>query len=146
MDRQDVQRDARPMAFLADADLLQHDFLRAALPRHGGHAAAHPGLPGDVPDLERSLLARRVRLRAGAAALPVPPVHAPAQPRDRAAEAVGRRRLARLDAPADAGPVPHLRDAAGPQVMTKNVKTALILASIALTTFFGIIARYWLLK
>jgi len=30
--------------------------------------------------------------------------------------------------------------------MTKNVKTALILASIALTTFFGIIARYWLFK
>ena len=30
--------------------------------------------------------------------------------------------------------------------MTKNVKTALLLASIALTTFFGIIAKYWLLK
>ena len=30
--------------------------------------------------------------------------------------------------------------------MTKNVKTALILASIALTTFFGIIAKHWLLK
>jgi hypothetical protein len=30
--------------------------------------------------------------------------------------------------------------------MTKNVKTALILASIALTTFFGIIAKYWLFK
>ena len=29
--------------------------------------------------------------------------------------------------------------------MSKNVKTALILASIALTTFFGIIAKYWLL-
>ena len=30
--------------------------------------------------------------------------------------------------------------------MSKNVKTALILASIALATFFGIIAKYWLLK
>ncbi|HEY2338697.1 MAG TPA: cytochrome oxidase small assembly protein [Burkholderiales bacterium] len=30
--------------------------------------------------------------------------------------------------------------------MTKNVRTALILASIALTTFFGIIAKYWLFK
>jgi hypothetical protein len=30
--------------------------------------------------------------------------------------------------------------------MTKNVKTALILASIALTTFFGIIAKYWLFR
>jgi hypothetical protein len=29
--------------------------------------------------------------------------------------------------------------------MSKNVKTALILASIALTTFVGIIAKYWLL-
>jgi flagellar motor component MotA len=30
--------------------------------------------------------------------------------------------------------------------MSKNVKTALLLASIALTTFFGIIAKYWFLK
>jgi len=30
--------------------------------------------------------------------------------------------------------------------MAKNVRTALILASIALTTFFGIIAKYWLLR
>jgi hypothetical protein len=29
--------------------------------------------------------------------------------------------------------------------VSKNVKTALILASIALTTFVGIIAKYWLL-
>jgi len=31
-------------------------------------------------------------------------------------------------------------------MISKNVKTALILASIALTTFFGIIAKYWLLS
>jgi hypothetical protein len=30
--------------------------------------------------------------------------------------------------------------------VTKNLKTALILASIALTTFCGIIAKYWLLN
>jgi hypothetical protein len=30
--------------------------------------------------------------------------------------------------------------------MSRNVKTALVLATIALTTFFGIIAKYWLLK
>jgi hypothetical protein len=30
--------------------------------------------------------------------------------------------------------------------VTRNVKTALALASIALATFFGIIAKYWLLK
>ena len=30
--------------------------------------------------------------------------------------------------------------------MSRNLKTALVLASIALTTFIGIIAKYWLLK
>ncbi len=30
--------------------------------------------------------------------------------------------------------------------MSKNAKTALVLASIALTTFLGIIAKYWLLS
>jgi hypothetical protein len=29
--------------------------------------------------------------------------------------------------------------------VSKNVKTALILASIALTTFVGIILKYWLM-
>ena len=29
--------------------------------------------------------------------------------------------------------------------MTRNVKTALILASVALTFFLGIIAKYWLM-
>jgi hypothetical protein len=30
--------------------------------------------------------------------------------------------------------------------MTKNAKTALVLATIALAFFVGIIAKYWLLK
>jgi hypothetical protein len=30
--------------------------------------------------------------------------------------------------------------------VSKNLKTALVLASIALTTFIGIIAKYWFLK
>jgi hypothetical protein len=30
--------------------------------------------------------------------------------------------------------------------VSRNVKTALLLASIALTTFIGIIAKYWLLS
>jgi hypothetical protein len=30
--------------------------------------------------------------------------------------------------------------------MSKNARTALILASIALAFFFGIIAKYWLLS
>jgi len=31
-------------------------------------------------------------------------------------------------------------------MMSNNLKTALVLASIALTTFFGIIAKYWFLR
>jgi hypothetical protein len=30
--------------------------------------------------------------------------------------------------------------------MSRNAKTALLLVSIALTTFFGIIAKYWILN
>jgi hypothetical protein len=30
--------------------------------------------------------------------------------------------------------------------VSKNVKTALVLASIALTTFVGIIVKYWLIN
>jgi hypothetical protein len=30
--------------------------------------------------------------------------------------------------------------------MSQNVKTALLVASIAVTTFVGIIAKYWFLK
>ena len=30
--------------------------------------------------------------------------------------------------------------------MSKNLKTALLLAAIALTTFFVVIAKYWLLN
>jgi len=30
--------------------------------------------------------------------------------------------------------------------MNRNLKTALVLASIALTTFAGIIAKYWMLN
>jgi hypothetical protein len=30
--------------------------------------------------------------------------------------------------------------------VSKNLQTALLLASIALTTFVGIIAKYWLLE
>jgi len=30
--------------------------------------------------------------------------------------------------------------------VSKNLKTALVLASIALATFLGIIAKYWLLN
>jgi hypothetical protein len=30
--------------------------------------------------------------------------------------------------------------------MSRNAKTALVLLTIALTTFFGIIAKYWMLN
>jgi hypothetical protein len=32
------------------------------------------------------------------------------------------------------------------EAMSKNAKTALLLGAIALTTFFGIIAKYWFLN
>jgi len=53
-----------------------------------------------------------------------------------------------VDAPADAGAVPHLGNPAGAEVgpMSRNAKTALLLLTIALTTFFGIIAKYWMLN
>jgi hypothetical protein len=50
-----------------------------------------------------------------------------------------------VDAPADPGAVPHVRNATRVEV-SKNAKTALILASIALAFFLGIIAKYWLLR
>jgi hypothetical protein len=58
---------------------------------------------------------------------------------------VGRRRLAGVDPPAYAGAVPHLRNATGHQV-SRNARTALILASIAAAFFVGVIAKYWLLS
>ena len=33
-----------------------------------------------------------------------------------------------------------------PMAMSKNLKTALVLGTIALVFFFGIIAKYWLLR
>src|SRR5262249_19425179 len=142
VDRQDVRRDARQDPLLADDDLLQHDLLRAALPRPRRHAAAHPRLPAHLRDLEQDLLDRRFRLRPDAAALPLHRAEDDPQRRARAAEALGGRRLARVDAPADAGAVPHVRDAARVEV-SKNLKTALILGTIAAAFFFGIIAKYW---
>jgi hypothetical protein len=50
-----------------------------------------------------------------------------------------------MDAPSDAGALSQLRDATGGEV-SKNAKTALVLASIALAFFAGIIAKYWLLN
>jgi hypothetical protein len=50
-----------------------------------------------------------------------------------------------VDAPADAGAVPQLRNPAGIEV-TKNLKTALVLACIALMFFAGIIAKFWFLN
>jgi hypothetical protein len=50
-----------------------------------------------------------------------------------------------VDAPAFAAAVPLVRNPARAEV-TKNAKTALILASIALAFFLGIVAKYWLLR
>ena len=65
--------------------------------------------------------------------------------RESAATALGRRRFAGVDAPADAGAVPHLRNAADLEV-SRNLKTALLLGFVALTTFCAIIAKYYFIK
>src|SRR5258707_5480548 len=125
-----------PRSTLFPYTTLFRSLLRPALPRPRRNAAAHPRLPADVRDLEQDLLDRRVRLRPVAAAAPVRGAEVHPQRRACAAEALGRRRLARVDAPADAGALPHLRDPAGPEVtgatlppmaMSKNLKTALVL-------------------
>ena len=131
------------MIFFNITFFVQH-FARA-----GRHAAPHPGLPADVRDLEQDQLDRRLRLRRLAAAVPVRRAEGHPQRRKGARKALGRRRFARVDAPADAGAVPLVRDAAGAQVkrcMSRNLKTALLLAVVSVTTFIGIIAKYWLLN
>jgi uncharacterized membrane protein len=64
-----------------------------------------------------------------------------------------------VDAPADAGAVPLVRDAAGGEVASRsctgsildeqkarNLRTGLVLASIALAFFIGIIVKYWMMS
>ena len=84
------------------------------------HAAAHPRLRAAVRRLEHDGVDRRVRVRALAADLPVgrDQVH-PRRRRQGAGQAVGGRRHARVDA-AVAGAVPHVRDAAGRQVIARG--------------------------
>jgi hypothetical protein len=57
-----------------------------------------------------------------------------------------------VDAPAIAGAVPQLRDAAGSSLgaramaLSDKAKTALVLASIVAIFFFGIMLKYWILR
>jgi len=62
-------------------------------------------------------------------------------------QSLGRRRLAGVDAPADAGAVPQLRNPAGTEVMglfrgDQEPQDGTLAGSIALTCFAGIIAKY----
>jgi len=67
-----------------------------------------------------------------------------------AGQPVGGRRHAGVDAPALAGAVPQLRDAAGGALgvigLSDKAKTALVLASIVAIFFFGIMLKYWILR
>jgi cytochrome c oxidase subunit 1 len=112
-----VQRRARQGAFLALDDRLQPRVLPAALPRARWHAAAHSRLRGSVRRVEHVVVDRRLHLRLLAAALLLHRDRNDSKRRQGRAEAVGGRGLARVDALADAAPVPHVRDRAGHQVM-----------------------------
>jgi hypothetical protein len=98
VDRAACTTSASARSTSGDDHLLQHDLLRAALPRHGGHAAAHPGLPADVRDLEQDLDHRRLRHGPGADPVLLHRGRHHPQRQARAAAAVGRRRFARMDA------------------------------------------------
>ena len=82
------------------------------------HFLGLAGMPRRIPDYALQFAEwnmwssdRRLHLRLLAAALPLHrDLDASAAATQGRAEAVGRRRLARVDAPADAGAVPHLRD------------------------------------
>jgi hypothetical protein len=69
-----------------------------------------PGLQLVSPDFYNQLVtSRRLRLRYGSANFPVQPGEVLAQRRAGAAKAVGRRRLAGVDPPADPRSSPHIR-------------------------------------
>jgi cytochrome c oxidase subunit 1 len=94
-------------------------FNVAFFPQHFLGLAACRGasrLRAAIPRVERDLDDRRVPLRLLAASLLLQrDLHHPLRRQGRG-PAVGRRRFARVDAPADPGAVPHVRDGAGDQV------------------------------
>src|SRR6266581_320017 len=154
MDGQDVRREARKMALLAVDGLLQRHLLPDALPGSGRHAAEDSRLCAAVRRVQRDRLDRSVRLRA----LPDPvPVDHPESDRARAgrkggATALGRCRHARVDASAKPRSLPQLPRATGGGMTPEreqrrnNRWTALVLCSIALVFFLGIMLKYVMLK
>jgi hypothetical protein len=99
-------------------------FNTAFFPQHfrpGRHAAAHPGLRAAVRRMERGVLDRGLHLRLLAAAVPLRgDRHDPRQGPQGRRQDLGRGRFARVDAPALAGALPHVRDRAGGQVSTRH--------------------------
>src|SRR6266849_9800154 len=154
MDRQDVRREAREMALLAVDDLLQRHLLPDALPRPRRHAAQDPRLRAAVCPVQRDRLDRRVRLRSVADPVPVDRLEgdgARARRNGRPA-ALGGRRHARVDASAEPRSLPQLQRATGGEMTPEreqrrnNRRTALVLGSIALAFFLGIMLKYVMLK
>ena len=118
MDRKDVRRNAGQMALLVDDDLLQLDLLRAAFPGAGRDAAPHSRLRAAVHRFQHDFVDRRIWFRPVATAVPVRGAEVHPQRRESPAEALGGRGLAGVDAPADAGAVSQLRDAADGEVIS----------------------------
>src|SRR5262249_3933357 len=134
--------------------------------RPGRHAAARSRLRDAVHRLQHGGFGRRLRLRALSAPVPVHRAEGDSLRREGAGETVGGLRHTRVDA-ALAGALSHLRDASrggligtsGNRTSVKpyvehsavtrdhkrsaNLRTGLILASIALVFFGGIVAAQY---
>src|SRR5262249_33438796 len=144
---------SRQVALLAVDDLLQRHLLPDALPRARRHAASHTGLRAPVRGIQRDRLDRRVRIRPVAVVVPVdhPEGHGSGPRREGGRETVGGCRHARVDASPEPRALPQLPRAAGGEVSPErqqrnNLRTALVLGSIALAFFIGIMLKYLVLK
>ena len=102
-DREDVQREARQVALLADVHLVQRDVLPAALHRHARHAAARLDVRREVRRLEPLHHVLGLRARSRDADLRLQRDHLVVARRARAGQPVARAddRVAGLLAAAD---------------------------------------------
>src|SRR5262249_29298207 len=121
----------------------QRHVLPDALQRARRDAAPNSGLQHAVRGLQPDLFAWSIRVRAVTAPPRLRGNKVCERRREGDRQGVGRRARPRVDA-ALAAAVPQLRDPTGSPLMSNNAKTALILASIALTFFVGMVIRHWL--